>query len=115
MNESPIFSKTYDLLCWLIPATTKFPRQHRFVLAQTLQSNSLKLHEQLLEASYSKRPKTSLHQADITLAKLRLQLRLCHDLDLLSHGQYKHVAAMVDEIGRLLGGWKKTQNSESSA
>ena len=41
------------------------------------------------------------------LVKLRFYLRLCHDLDLLSDGQYAHVAGMVDEVGRLLGGWMK--------
>lgn len=33
MKESPIFTRTYDLVRWLIPVTIKFPRQHRFVLA----------------------------------------------------------------------------------
>lgn len=28
----PIFERTYDLLCWLIPTTIKFPREQRFVL-----------------------------------------------------------------------------------
>jgi len=30
----------------------------------------------------------------------------------LSDGQYKHVAAMVVEIGRLLGGWQKATTNE---
>jgi hypothetical protein len=32
MEESPIFTKTYDLLLWLIPTTQKFPKDQRFVL-----------------------------------------------------------------------------------
>ncbi len=110
MKESPIFTRTYDLLRWLLPATIKFPRQYRFVLAEAVQRTALRFQEELLEAAYSKRPQPLLHQADVTLSKLRLYLRLCHDLDLLSQGQYKHVATRVDEIGRLLGGWRKTQS-----
>ena len=109
MKESPIFTRTYDLLRWLIPATVKFPRQHRFVLAETVQRIALRFQEEILEAAYSKRPQLLLQQADTTLAKLRLYLRLCHDLDLLSRGQYEYVSRMVDEIGRLLGGWRKSQ------
>ena len=41
MQESPIFTKTYDLLTWLLPATTKFPREHRFVMAKAVQELSL--------------------------------------------------------------------------
>jgi len=29
MEESPIFTKTYDLLLWLIPDTQKFPKDQR--------------------------------------------------------------------------------------
>lgn len=109
MKESPIFTHTYDLLRWLLPATIKFPRGHRFVLAEAVQRTALRFQEEILEAAYSKRPQPLLHQADISLAKLRLYLRLCHDLDLLSQGQYEHVANKIAEIGRLLGGWQKTQ------
>jgi hypothetical protein len=99
-----------DLLRWLIPATVKFPRQHRFVLVEAVQRIALRLQEELLEAAYSRCPLPILERADLTLAKLRLYLRLCHDLDLLSHGQYEHVSRLVDEIGRLLGGWRKTHH-----
>ena len=50
MKESPIFSKTYDLLLWLIPLTVKFPRSHRFVLAEAIQRTALQFQEQLIEA-----------------------------------------------------------------
>ena len=111
MKESPIFTRTYDLLRWLIPATLKFPRQHRFVLAQIIQRTAFQFQEELLEAGHRARPVAELARADLTLAKLKLYLRLCHDLDLLSHGQYEHVSLMVSEIGRLLGGWRKSQGT----
>ncbi len=33
MKESPIFTRTFDMLMWLLPATTKFPKEQRFILA----------------------------------------------------------------------------------
>lgn len=108
MKASPIFTRTYDLLRWLVPATLKFPRQERFVLAEQVQRTAFRFQEEILEAAFNKRPVSELARADVTLAKLKLYLRLCHDLDLLSHGQYEHVARMVEEIGRLLGGWRKS-------
>jgi hypothetical protein len=108
MKESPIFTRTYDLLRWLIPATVKFPRQQRFVLASSLQRTALLFQEQLIEAAHSADPAPRLREADVTLTKLRFYLRLCRDLEFLTLGQYAHVARMVSEIGRLLGGWLKT-------
>ena len=51
----------------------------------------------------------SLSMRTALLAKLRFQLRLCHDLKLLSTGQYEHGARMLAEMGRLLGAWLKQQ------
>lgn len=109
MEESPIFTKTYDLLVWLIPATTKFPRVHRFVMATKVQETALQFQEEILEAALGRGKTTerSLAKADVTLAKLRFYLRLCRDLGLLKKNQYFHVVEMVAEVGRLLGGWRK--------
>lgn len=112
MKQSPIFVRTYDLLKWLLQATGKFPRSQRFVLARTVQWTILQFQERIIEAGMVARrdPATALarlEQADLLLVKLRFYVRLCHDLGLLSDGQYAHVAGMMDEVGRLLGGWLK--------
>ncbi len=108
MKQSPIFSRTHDLLKWLIPATVKFPRQQRFVLAGAIQQAALQFQGLLIEAAHQRRPRETLTKADAELDKLRAHLRLCRDLGLLKPGQYQHVAGMVTEVGRLLGGWKKS-------
>lgn len=112
MKESPLFTKTYDLLRWLLPATLKFPRQQRFVLAEALQRTALQFQEEIIEAGMEKAPLPGLRRADITLTKLRLYLRLSHDLGLFSRGQYEHGARLTAEVGRLLGAWIKNATGE---
>lgn len=109
MRESPIFSKTYDLLRWLVPATVKFPRQHRFVLAEAAQRSAFDLQERLIEAALGQQPARALVDADVALAKLRFYLRLSRDLELLSERQHAHATGLVAEVGRLLGAWRKSQ------
>ncbi len=118
MSQSPIFVKTYDLLLWLIPQTTKFPREQRFVMARYVQNAALRFQECLIEAGTlpkaNKRDKLAyLNKADVELTKLRFHLRLCRDLSLFDPGQHRHVSEMIDEIGRLLGGWFKALDSAS--
>ena len=110
MQESPIFTKTYDLLLWLLPATTKFPREQRFVLARFIQETALRFQECLVEAGVGQGRTRSgaLARADVELTKLRFYLRLCRDVNVLKLNQYRHAAEMVAEIGRLLGGWRKS-------
>ncbi len=109
MEESPIFSRTYDMLLWLIPQVQKFPRVHRFGLAERITRKALDFQETLVAAVLHRgvSRRDLLDQADVQLAQLRYHIRLSHDLKLFSTGQYAHVSGMIVEIGRLLGGWKK--------
>jgi hypothetical protein len=52
-----------------------------------------------------------LQRADEALARLRVYLRLALRWGWVSDGQYGHVAEMVAEIGRLLGGWQKASQA----
>ena len=108
-SEMPIFTRTFDFLTWLLPATNHFPRAHRFTFTQRLLAAAFDLREQLEAANYrmGKERLAQLKAADEALDRVRLYLRLAARWGWLSPGQYQHVAAMVAEIGRLLGGWKK--------
>ncbi len=90
MNESPIFSRTYDFLLWLLP-------------------QALDLQETLIAAGLRRGGERTvrLQDADTRLAQLKQTLRLCKDLELLTLKQYEHAAERLSEIGRLLGGWQK--------
>ncbi|MCL4299465.1 MAG: diversity-generating retroelement protein Avd [Anaerolineae bacterium] len=108
-QEMPIFTRTFDFLTWLLPATNHFPRVHRHSFTQRLLDAAFDLRERLEEANLRQGPARleRLGQADEALAKVRLYLRLAARWGWLSDGQYEHVVQMVAEIGRLLGGWRK--------
>lgn len=89
---------------------TKFPREHRFGLAQKILETTYRFQHRLLQAVKEpdvRRRMAFLRAADIDLAELRILLRLSLDLDLLRAGSYGHIAALANEAGRLLGGWMK--------
>lgn len=112
MKESPIFTRTHDLLLWLLATTRKFPREQRFVLAQRLLDQAFQLQEVLIAASLDRQQQPHhLLQADIVLTSLRKTLLLCQQLNLLSSGQFLHVSQMTTEVGRMLGSWQKSSRS----
>ena len=108
MNESPIFSKTYDFLAWLLPALTGFPKEQRFRLAQRIEESAFAFHTALLKAARSRQRRAELQTADLELEKLRVYLRLAQEINCLSFAQYEHAARQSTEIGKLLGGWLKS-------
>jgi hypothetical protein len=115
MEQSPVFSKTYDLLQWLIPRTLEFPKSQRFVMALRVQQTALGFYELLVQAGKGLDQAGNLRRADVALEQLRLYLRLCKDLGLLGPRQYEHSVRLTDEIGRLLGGWLKKPGEPKQA
>ncbi|MCU0486627.1 MAG: diversity-generating retroelement protein Avd [Anaerolineales bacterium] len=109
-EEMVIFTRTYDMITWLIPKSENFPRNQRFVVTQRLQQASLSFQELLVEANIHRGALRAekLRAADAELRKVRLYLRLCERWCWLTPSQYCHASEMVAEIGRLLGGWQKT-------
>lgn len=108
-TESPIFARFYDFTAWLIPCVEKFPRAQRFILGSRLLDTTFACHAHLIRArkvTGAARSETLL-QADVTLDTLRLQLRLAHDLHCLSTSQYEHGANLLNQVGKLLGSWRK--------
>jgi hypothetical protein len=104
-----IFTRTFDLLSWLLPASEKFPKAQRFVVTGRLTSAALDFQESLFEANSRRGVERVgyLRAADAHLSKLRLYLRLAYQWHWLNVGQYEHVSKMIEEIWRLLGGWLK--------
>lgn len=97
------------MLSWLLPASEKFPKAQRFGVAQRLTAAALDFQEALFEAN-SRRGEERigyLQSADAHLNKVRLYLRLAYQWHWLTGGQYEHISKMVEEIGRLLGGWRR--------
>jgi len=106
--QSPLFVKTYDFLLWLIPLTLKFPKSQRFLLAERLSKMALDFYDLILDAVMEpEREGECLDAADRLLTKIRLYVRLSYDLHCISLGQMEHAARLMDELGRLIGGWKR--------
>lgn len=112
MNESPVFTRTYDFLLWLTPQVQKFPRSHRFGLAERIQRLALDFQDRLVAAGKSKGPArcSLLNDADIHLEQIRLWVRFARDNRLMTVRQYEHAARMMAEVGRLLGAWLKQES-----
>jgi hypothetical protein len=113
--EMPIFTRTFDFLTWLLPATNNFPRAHRHTFSQRLLNAAFDLREHLESANHGQGQErlARLRGADEALDRVRLYIRLAARWGWLSAGQYRHVAEMVVEIGRLLGGWQKVTSADA--
>ncbi len=110
-RTGPALEAMYRFMLWLVPAVEKFPRSQKFLLGDRIQSTAMDVLERLVEATYTKERVRLLAQANLGIEKLRFQFRLATDLRHLDLARYEHAARALDEIGRMVGGWKKAHDA----
>ncbi len=108
-EELPIFVKWVDFSKWLLLTTDQFPKKVRFTFTEKLNSIALSLVEDLVEARYSRNKSVPLRRANMNLEKLRVLIRICFELKILSKKSYQHASYSINEVGKMLGGWMKQQ------
>jgi hypothetical protein len=102
-----VAQQAYDLTLWLVRKVEKFPRSFRFSVGDRVIARSLDLLETLVEAAYSADKRALLDRANRSVSGLRYMLRLAVDLKLLSGDSQEFAGGRLEEIGRMVGGWRK--------
>ena len=107
-RDVPVILKLYDLMLWSLNHTARFPRHHRYSLGLRIESTLFDLLDTLIEARYVREKLALLDRANIILERFRFQMRLAKDLTVLAPNSFEFQAKAVEEIGRMIGGWRKS-------
>lgn len=106
----PIFQKLYDLYKLLYQYLKLFPQKDRYTLGQKIDNLSLTIFEMVITAgAISKEKKLPyLEKSIATLNLLKILIRLAKDIQALDNKKYLELEENLQEIGKMLGGWKKS-------
>lgn len=108
--DIPIFKKSYELYKTISSFRNGVPKQDRYTLWQRVENTTLDIFEYLLSASSRQKidKVPILEKASDKLNLLRVLLRLAKDTKALDNKKYLVLEELIDEIGRMLGGWIKS-------
>ncbi len=104
--DLPVFKETYALTLRLFELTQHFPREYKFTLGQDMKRDCLRLVRSIYRANKCKDKVQYLEHFLDDFEVLKLELRLCKDLHLLSIKQQSNLAVQLDSIGRQITGWR---------
>ena len=114
MAESDnVLTKLHDLLVYLVPQLSRFPRDQKFVLGDRIEVKVLEVQESCLRAYYGRDKRPHLLEANLTLEVTRHLIRLAHALRYFSNHTYGVVSEKVDVVGRMIGGWLRAERGHS--
>lgn len=100
-----------------IPIHRNMPRVERFGIGTRIDTKFLDLLNLLRKAAYARAEDKvePLKNAVSTLDSLRFFLQLSWEVSLIPNKQYTRLGKDVEEIGRMVGGWKKGIEKKTSA
>ena len=114
MSPSPVpqaVQACHELLLWFILQLDTFPRSRRFTLGERMEAGVLEVLERLVEAAYSRQKDQALSHANRRLEVVRHLWRVAHELKVVTTRKYEHGAKLLDDLGRQIGGWRRSRES----
>jgi hypothetical protein len=105
-RNGPLIEAHYQFLLWLVPTIERF-RGSCHPLA-------LDILEVLVEVTFTRDGKSHLTRANLGIDKLRFLLCMSAHFHYLDRRRYEHPARLLDEIGRLIGGWSKAHDAATA-
>lgn len=82
-------------------------------MGQRIEQGCVDFLSLVIEANEKKDRLNDLKKASVILNKLRIFVRLAKDLKFLVFQDYQILEEMIDEIGKMLGGWIKFVDEEN--
>ena len=104
-----IQQRVYDMILYAYPALEQFPKSQKFSLAQDIKMCMDKILRLVITANKKYTKKTTLQELDVEVAALKVYIRVAADLKYLSLKKYEIWSGMLVEIGKMIGGWIRSQ------
>lgn len=105
--ELPIYRDSYSLLLAIYQLTSKFSREYKYTLGQDMKRDALNLFRNLYQANRSVNKRQNLDEFLVEFELLKLEVRMCVDLRLLSLKKMAEISLLIDNIGKQVNAWKQ--------
>lgn len=98
-----------------------FPNCHKYTLTQAIRQAFVDVYNLVTEAQKRYQKRSTLAQLDVRHEQLRMLINLAHELGLFGYSagrrdaqdvgmhRFLVLSRLVDELGRMIGGWLNTE------
>ena len=109
--DLPVFKDVYKLTLRLFELTCNFPREYKFTIGQDMKRDCILLVRSIYRANKVKDKVLYLEHFLDGFEVVKLEIRLCTDLKLITIKQQSQLAVLMDGIGKQITGWRNAQEN----
>ncbi len=99
-----------ELIEYTYIALRQFPKSEKFGLAADIKKQIGIILSLIIRANKRYFKKTTMQDMDVEHEVLRRQIEMAKNLKFLPFKKFAILIEKIDEVGRLIGGWKKKIN-----
>jgi hypothetical protein len=108
--DLPAYRDTYKLILKIFEYTKDFPKEYKFTLGQDMKRDALQLVRSIYRANKHQQKKEHLNSFMDDFELLKLEIRLCTDMKILTLKRQAECALLMEIIGKQITGWYKSQS-----
>jgi four helix bundle protein len=110
VHDLPIFQRSYDLYKEIYLAVKQYPKGDRYSLGDESKKISLEIISSVISAASSRNEwkATAIDKALTASELLKIHIRLAQETGCLKEQRHLSIQQKLQEIGRMLGGWKRS-------
>lgn len=105
-EQLPVYRDVYKLIQMVFAFTKDFPREYKYSLGQDMKHDALRLVRSIYRANRSESKREWLEDFLDDFEILKLEIRLCVDLHLLTLRRQSEAAPLLESIGKQVTAWK---------
>ncbi len=104
--DLPVYRDTYKLILKIFEVTKEFPKEYKYTLGQDMKRDAMQLVRSIYRANKSAQKKDYLDAFLDEFELLKLEIRLCVDMKILSYKKQAELTVLMDSIGKQVTGWR---------
>jgi hypothetical protein len=101
-----VFRDVYLLILKVFKYTQGFPREYKYTLGQDMKRDAIALVRSIYRANKAKNKTEYLETFLDDFEVIKLEIRLCTDMKILSIKKQAELSALMDGIGKQITGWR---------
>ena len=105
-EQLPVYRDVYKLIRIVFDFTQTFPREYKYSLGQDMKRDAINLTRSIYRANRSVSKKEWLEDFLDNFEILKLEIRLCVDLRLLTLRRQSEISPLLESIGKQVTAWK---------
>lgn len=115
-SHLPLFVKTYDSVKLVYRIVRQFRKEYKYALGTELQEIIWQILDEIIAANSvpDVEKGEAIERVSRQFDRFKIRFRFAYEMDLISAEKFGIAQVQFEEIGRMIGGWRKWTNSVGS-